>query len=441
MATYTITVTNNADGCNNEIEQQLTVTSCSTYIVRLTSNSNALGPFNVYVDDLPYYTNLSRTEMLNGVEVILDCGTPTPTPTPSITPTNVTQTPTPTNTETPTVTPTNTATPTNTQTSGVSQTPTNTQTPTPTITPTNTSTPTQTPTTTTTLTTTPTNTSTPTQTPTTTTTLTTTPTVTPTNTQTPTNTTTQTNTPTQTKTPTPTQTNTPTNTATPTQTITQTPTNTTTPTNTPTPTNLPFAAYLFAEPQEFNDGLVLDDYMTVQNSATWGGYQFYGIPSSTDYSTNLDLYAHFSGWTSGVGNYVTAPQSFAGPIRQASGVGTDAYGCPQNQYTFGTIPVSTSQVNVNIQYFYSIWVPLAGVGGSMTNMTVDIGSGAACTSNILNDGIPDSIAGTNVTVTSGGAIPAGNYRVLWLGSFAVQPSALPPPPLAVTLYFKGDTKT
>jgi hypothetical protein len=119
----------------------------------------------------------------------------------------------------------------------------------------------------------------------------------------------------------------------------------------------------------------------------------------------------------------------------------DGYGCSQNQYTFGTIPVSTSQVNVDIQYFYSIWVPLAGVGGSMTNMTVDIGSGAACASNILNDGIPDSIAGTNVTVTSGGAIPAGNYRVLWLGSFALQPSAIPPPPLSVTLYFKGDTKT
>jgi hypothetical protein len=186
---------------------------------------------------------------------------------------------------------------------------------------------------------------------------------------------------------------------------------------------------------------VIDDYMTVQNSATWGGFQFYGIPSSTNYSSNLDLYAHFSGWTSGLGNYITAPQSFAGLIRQASGSGTDTYGCSQNQYTFGTIPVSTSQVNTNEQYYYSIWVPLAGVGGSMTNMTVDIGSGGPCTFNILNDGIPDSIAGTNVNVTSGGAIPAGNYRVLWLGSFAVQPSALPPPPLSVTLYFKGDTKT
>jgi len=350
MATYTITVTNNAVGCDNEIEQQLTVDGCSTYIVRLTSNSNALGPFNVYVNGSLYYSNVTRVEMLLGVEVILECGTPTPTPTPTITPTNQTPTPTPTNTITPTVTPTNTPTPSITPTIGLSPTPTSTITSTPTVTPTNTSTP------------------------------------------------------------------------------------TVTPTNTPTPSPAAFMAYIFAEPQDFNDGITLDDYMTVQNTATWGGYQFYGIPSST-------LYAHFSGWTSGLGNYITAPQSFAGPIRQASGSGTDTYGCSQNQYTFGTIPILTSQVNVNIQYFYSIWIPLAGVGGSMTNMTVDIGSGAPCTSNILNDGIPDSIAGTNVNVTSGGAVPAGNYRVLWLGSFAVQPSAVPPPPLSIALYFKGDTKT
>ena len=249
--------------------------------------------------------------------------------------------------------------------------------------------------------------------------------------------------PTSTQTPTPTTTPTATPTPTPGPTSTQTPTPTTTPTSTPTPTPTQplYYAYLFAEPQNFNDGLVIEDYMTVQNPATWGGYQFYGIPSSTNYSSNLDLYAHFSGWTSGIGNYITAPQSLAGPIRQSSGSGTDTYGCSQNQYTFGTIPVSTSQVNTNIQYYYSIWVPLAGVGGSMTNMTVDIGSGGPCTFNIINDGIPDSIAGTNVNVTSGGAIPAGNYRVLWLGSFAVQPSAIPPPPLSVTLYFKGDTKT
>jgi hypothetical protein len=77
----------------------------------------------------------------------------------------------------------------------------------------------------------------------------------------------------------------------------------------------------------------------------------------------------------------------------------------------------------------------------MTNTTVDITSGSACGDNILSDGIPDpTLAGTNVIVTAGAAIPAGTYRVLWLGSFATQPSAVPPPPLSSSLFFKGDTK-
>ena len=63
MTTYTILVTNNAPGCNNEIEQQLSVSGCSTYIVRLTPNSNALGPFNVYVDSIIYYSGVSRNSI------------------------------------------------------------------------------------------------------------------------------------------------------------------------------------------------------------------------------------------------------------------------------------------------------------------------------------------------------------------------------------------
>ena len=81
MATYSILVTNNANGCTTEIEQQLTVTSCTSYIVRLTSTSNAVGPFDVFVDSVIYYSAQTRTEMLNGVVITLDCVTPTPTPT------------------------------------------------------------------------------------------------------------------------------------------------------------------------------------------------------------------------------------------------------------------------------------------------------------------------------------------------------------------------
>lgn len=113
MTTYSILVTNIAPGCNNEIEQQISVTGCTTYIVRLTANSNALGPFNVYVDNDIFYSAVTRNSMLDGVVVNVQCATPTPTQTPTVTPTPSI---TPTNTVTPTVTPTNTTTPTTTPT-------------------------------------------------------------------------------------------------------------------------------------------------------------------------------------------------------------------------------------------------------------------------------------------------------------------------------------
>lgn len=185
MSLQSIFVVNTAPGCNNLIEQQVSATTCNSYIVRITQNTNALGPFDVYVSTYPdplsaatlYYTAQTRTQMLNGVVVQLGpCVTPSPTPTPTITPTpGTTPSQTPTQTQTPTETPTQTQTPTN------SETPT--QTPTTTETPTETPTQTQTPTTTETPT--PSTTETPTQTPTNTETPTSTPTFTPTPSTTP----------------------------------------------------------------------------------------------------------------------------------------------------------------------------------------------------------------------------------------------------------------
>jgi len=151
MSIYSITVINTAPGCDNEIIQELSVTSCSSYIVRLIPNSTAIGPFDVYVDNIIYYSAVTLTQMLNGVVIILQCPTPTPTPTITTTPTNtptptITQTPTRTIGLTPTITPTTTNTPTNSATPTV--TPTNSATPglSPSSTPTNTKTPTPTPT-------------------------------------------------------------------------------------------------------------------------------------------------------------------------------------------------------------------------------------------------------------------------------------------------------
>ena len=227
MALYSILVTNNYDGCTTEIEQQVDVTSCTNYIVRLTSNSNALGPFDVFVDSVIYYSAQTRTEMLNGVVVTLNCVTPTP----SITPTN---------------------------------------TPTPSITPT----------------------------------IGLTPTPTPTVTETPTNT------PTPGGGPTPT----------PTPTVTTTPTET--PTNTPTPTSTPpvvYYAYIFPEPLDSTSQASLGQYL-YSSGSTWYGYgNSGGAPSITNYSNNLEIYANYSGWTDGGGNFVTPVTSFIGPLRQTVG--------------------------------------------------------------------------------------------------------------------------
>jgi hypothetical protein len=339
MALYSILVTNNYDGCTTEIEQQVDVTSCTNYIVRLTSNSNALGPFDVFVDSVIYYSAQTRTQMLNGVVVSLQCGTPTPsitptnTPTPSITPTiGLTPTPTPTVTETPTNTPT----------PGGGSTPT----PTPTV--------------------------------------------------------------------------------------------TTTPTNTPTPTSTPpvvYYAYIFPEPLDSTSQSELGQYM-FDDGATWYGYgNSGGSPGITNYSNNLISYANYSGWTDGGGNFVTPVTSLIGDIRQTVGVGTDSFGCPQDQYTFGTIEITSSAVTPTIQYNYSIWIPLAGVNDSMNNMTVDVGT-SACDTGLFDGYIPESVlASTTVTLLSGSAIPAGSYRVLW--NFVLPITT----PLGASLFFKGNTKS
>lgn len=347
MSIFSILVINKAPGCNDEIIQSLSVTECSSYRIKLVPASNALGPFDVYVDDLIYYSAVTRNVMLVGVEVSLDCPTPTPTPTATITPTI-----TPTNTQTPTVTTTNT--------------------PTPTITPTNTGTPGMTPT------------------------------------------------------------------ITPTQTISNTPTNTQTPTTTPTPTptNIPFSAYLFPEPLDNVSQENLGQYL-YDNGSDWYGFgNSGGVPNTTNYSDNMLTYLQFSGWTGGSGNFITNVNNLRGPIKQSIGAGIDSYGCFQNQYTFGTIRVETTNINPNVQYNYTVWIPLAGVGGTLTNMTVDIGQSSPCTNSILDDGIPDTgLVAINVTVPSGQVIPFGEYRVLW--NFTIPPSL----PLSTTIFFKGDSKT
>jgi hypothetical protein len=218
---------------------------------------------------------------------------------------------------------------------------------------------------------------------------------------------------------------------TPTPTPTPTFVPTSTPTPTPTPTPALYRAYLFPEPQDYTSRNVLGQYM-YDGSRTWFGWANSGVPGSSNYSDNMDYYAHYSGFTNGgSGNFVTQVSLLNSPMFQSSG--TDSYGCPINQYGFGTININNTLVNTNVKYFYSIWLPLDGMNGTMSDMTVNVGTNP-CSYNIGADLIPDSIKQTNVTITSGAAIPTGVYRVLWIDPNLHIPNTLP---LGTGLYFSS----
>ncbi len=227
-------------------------------------------------------------------------------------------------------------------------------------------------------------------------------------------------------------------TPTPTPTATITPTPTVTPT--PTPTSVIYYAYVFAEPQDSTSLNQLGEYMFNEGASNFFGYGNGNIPSADNYENDLIIYAKYPAFITGNTSldYISTPMDLKSLIRQESGVGTDTFGCPQNQHTFGTIEVTDTDVNPYIQYFYSVWLPLNGVGGSMNNMTVDFGVGSPCSNNIFDNDIPSpSLSAINVTIPSGAAIPAGIYRVLWMPTGGLQPSGLP---FVGPLYIKGDSK-
>jgi hypothetical protein len=200
--------------------------------------------------------------------------------------------------------------------------------------------------------------------------------------------------------------------------------------------------YLVPEPQDTTSLTDLGNYMFNSGSTSFLGWGNGGVPSTSSYSNDLNIYIHYSGFTGGSGNFITNVSTLKGFIRQLPGTGADTFGCSQNQYTFNTIQLSPSQVNTGIQYFYTLWVPINAVGGIMNNMTVDIGSSSPCSTDIVYNSIPDSVlSGINVTVSSGAAIPSNIYRVLWIDPTCLLPSTVPPPSLSSPLFFKGNTKT
>jgi hypothetical protein len=493
MSIYSILVTNNAPGCSTEIEQQLSVTGCTSYIVRLASNSNALGPFNIYVDDVIYYSAATRNDMFNGIVVTLACVTPTPTatPTPTLTPSPTstvgtsptpTQTPTETPTETPTTTPTQTPTntpsntptetPTNTPTPSITASATATQTPTPTETPTETptqtpsNTPTETPTNTPTPsitasetttptptpTETPTNTpsetptntptETPTNTPTPSITASETPTQTPTPTETPTNTPseTPTNTPTETPTETPTNTptpsitasETPTQTPTPTETPTNTPTNTQTetPTSTPTPTPTPTNVPFFAYGFIDQAAAVPRNNLNAWMTDQGSAWKgFNAIPNNP--STNPSTFNdQMNAYISYTGWGVYNPAIVVTGITSTSG-GIDSQGQPIEAYKFQTAELPAGVFSGTSAWV--TWFVATGATNGQIYSTIEYGNNAATSSTMT---VPGDYVSFDINYT-GSTIPPGVYRMY----SSYSSTAFRPLVANLPQYYRGGTLT
>lgn len=246
---------------------------------------------------------------------------------------------------------------------------------------------------------------------------------------------------TPTPTPTPTLTTTPglTPTLTSTPLFSQTPTlsPTKTPTYTPSATQaLIYNAYVFAEPQDSTSDLDMLSYANSQGADSWYSWFGNGVPNnnSGNYSNDLDIYAHQPNFISGSSLHIQ-PQVLSSEIAQYQGQIIN--GISQNLYTFGSVEIDLNSLQRNTLYFYSIWVPLDGVGGNMSVMTIDVGTSLGGAEVYDSLPAPSQTISYDVTVTSGAAIPEGTYRVIWISPQMQLPALLP---LNAILYIKGDTK-
>lgn len=214
------------------------------------------------------------------------------------------------------------------------------------------------------------------------------------------------------------------------------------PTITPEPTPSVYYAYVFAEPQNPEALFELSNYMYNSGANHFFGYGNSGLPQTNDYELEMIMYSKYIKFIEGDGllGYISRPIDLYSEIRQNIGTGLDAYECTQNQYTFGTIRISDFEINPTDNYFYSIWIPLNGVGGTFNNMTVDVsGYGSTCSGNIYSNDIPSpTLSGINVNVPANAAIPAGIYRVLWSPTSGYLPGALLN---GGPIYIKGNSKT
>jgi len=76
MPTYNIYITNNDSGCTEVLSASTTVTSCTTFFLRIPENSKADGPFNIYTGStstIPIYSAKTVSDLLSGVSISFLC--------------------------------------------------------------------------------------------------------------------------------------------------------------------------------------------------------------------------------------------------------------------------------------------------------------------------------------------------------------------------------
>lgn len=67
MPSCIVKVINTEPSCTNNVSAINFPSGCSNYIIRISSNSTASGPFDFYINDVLYLSGLTKTQMLEGV--------------------------------------------------------------------------------------------------------------------------------------------------------------------------------------------------------------------------------------------------------------------------------------------------------------------------------------------------------------------------------------
>lgn len=173
-------------------------------------------------------------------------------------------------------------------------------------------------------------------------------------------------------------------------------------------------AYIFAEPQSSEYDSSFLDFAIENGAEEWYSYWSGTAPNDNggNYSHDLNIYAHQPNFVNG-GDGLVTPSDLSGLIDSETKL-------------FDQITVSPLEVNTDIRYFYSIWLPVDGMGGSLSSYQISVGTESSCSSTFGS--IPAIAPYQNsfdVIVTGGAAIPEGHYRVLWITPEMNLPASLP----------------